>query len=123
MEESGINEKMLKQIEKKWGKIPPTVKVLNAANPKAMRRYLGLRSELIKGGNLPLKTKRLILVAAAAAAKCQHCVEMHALEAVREGIPEQEIIEAISLAYLVGGAPALVAGAKALEVFEREIVY
>ncbi|MBS7618310.1 carboxymuconolactone decarboxylase family protein [Candidatus Bathyarchaeota archaeon] len=88
-----------------------------------MKRYVALRSELIKGGNLPLKTKRLILVAASAAAKCQHCVEMHTIEAIKEGIPEQEIIEAISLAYLVGGAPALVAGSKALEVFEREIVY
>ena len=108
----------MRKLEKKWGKIPTPVKVLNAGNPKTVPLFLALRKELLKGGKLPAKTKRLILIACAATVKCQYCLEMHTREALSEGISEQEILEAISLAYLVGGGPAMGAGTRALEIFE-----
>ncbi len=113
-----MNERILKKLEKKWGKIPAPVKVLNAGNPKTMPLFLAFRKELLKGGVLPPKTKRLVLIACAATVKCQYCLEMHIREALSEGISEEEILEAISIAYLVGGGPAMGAGTRALDIFE-----
>ncbi|MEM2933998.1 MAG: carboxymuconolactone decarboxylase family protein [Methanocellales archaeon] len=113
-----MNERILKKLEKKWGKIPTPIKVLNAGNPKTVSLYLAFRKELLKGGVLPPKIKRLVLIACAATVKCKYCLEMHIREALIEGISEQEILEAISLAYLIGGGPAMATGTRALDIFE-----
>ena len=49
-------------------------------------------------GALPARTKQLIAVAAAHVTQCPYCIKSHTEAALKQGITEQEVMEAIWVA-------------------------
>ncbi len=56
---------------------------------------------------IPLRTKELIMIALSIVSKCEPCVKIHLGKARTMGISEPEIAEAVALAVMFGGAPAM----------------
>lgn len=55
-------------------------------------------------GSLDLKTKELIAVAASSVGRCPHCTDGHLARAKEVGASEEEVGEALAVAWVLGGA-------------------
>ena len=89
------------------------------AAPDTMRAYRGLMEAVNKDGALDSKTKELMALAIAIATRCEGCINYHTREAIKKGANREEAVETISIAVEMGGGPATVYGALALEAFDQ----
>lgn len=109
-----INERINKINKKrKWanGK-------LIKSNSKVFKIIQELEKATFADGALTKKQKELIAVGISVITNCESCMQWHISEAVNEGASEQEILEAIEVAFEMGIGPATVNGRFALEVME-----
>jgi AhpD family alkylhydroperoxidase len=68
-----------------------------------MTAYTTFRKQVYKDGALNLKTKRLIALACGLMANCTRCVQGQTKDAVAAGATKEEILEAVSVAVVMGG--------------------
>lgn len=61
--------------------------------------------------------RELLAVAIAVGQGCEDCIVYHVAGAKKHGATEQGLIEALEVAVEMGGGPAVMYGAKALEAF------
>lgn len=100
--------------------IPKELELL-AINPEAQRAFTDFRSAVLKGEKiLSPKIKRLLTIVAYAVAGCEECVEECTKEALSEGIKKNEILDALTIAYLVKGGSAINTCRKAFKVIQEK---
>ncbi|MBN1958751.1 MAG: carboxymuconolactone decarboxylase family protein [Desulfuromonadales bacterium] len=87
--------------------------------PGVMSGFGQLHKASIEGGALSTKTKELIALAIAITVRCDGCISFHVHDALKSGVTREEILEAIGVAILMGGGPAVVYGCEALEALEQ----
>ena len=68
-----------------------------------MAAYTAFRQAVYKDGALNLKTKRLIALACGLMAGCTRCVQGQTRDAINAGTTKDEILEAVSVAVVMGG--------------------
>lgn len=66
-------------------------------------------------GALSLRHKELMALALAVGMRCEGCIAVHVHDAIKAGATREEIVEAIGVAILMGGGPAMMYGAEALK--------
>jgi AhpD family alkylhydroperoxidase len=93
---------------------------LRAAAPEAMAGFSSLAKAATKPGVLDAKTKELIALGIGIHALCDGCVAFHTKALVRLGATREEIAETVAMAVYMGGGPALMYGAKALDAFDAQ---
>lgn len=72
------------------------------------------------------KSRELIALGIAIARGSDSCIEMHTHDAIQSGATQDEIMEAIGVAIMMGGAPAVMEGCDAYEAmaeFQARIRY
>lgn len=87
--------------------------------PGSMRGFDELHRNAVGDGSLSHKVKELIAMAIAVSVRCDGCIAYHVRDAMAAGASEEEIAEAIAVAVLMGGGPAVVYGAQALEAAKQ----
>lgn len=75
-------------------------------SPEAINGFANMYAKIMQDGALPLKTKELIAVAVGTAVQCDPCIRLHAQKCLDLGCTRQEILEAASVAVMMGGGPA-----------------
>jgi len=70
-------------------------------------------------GALSAKVKQLMALSIAVTVRCDGCIAYHVYDALRAGAIRPEIMEAIAVAVMMGGGPAMVYGCEALEALEQ----
>ena len=70
-------------------------------------------------GALSAKVKQLMALSIAVTVRCDGCIAYHVYDALRAGATRPEIMEAIAVAVMMGGGPAMVYGCEALEALEQ----
>ncbi|MEZ5758359.1 MAG: carboxymuconolactone decarboxylase family protein [Emcibacteraceae bacterium] len=83
-------------------------KKLSESQPKILDAFDQLHRASIADGALNKKTKELIALAIAVVSRCDGCISFHTHDALEAGASEQEITEALGIAILMGGGPAMV---------------
>jgi len=83
-------------------------KQLSDIQPDVMNAFAKLHSASIADGELSAKTKELIALAIAVVSRCDGCISFHTHDALKAGATEGEITEALNVAILMGGGPAMV---------------
>ena len=78
-------------------------KVLAAGN-LTVKRFFALDTQAYAAGALDAKTKELLGLASSAVLRCDDCILYHIIRCVEEGATDDEIVEALSIALLVGGS-------------------
>jgi AhpD family alkylhydroperoxidase len=78
-------------------------RVLGAGNLD-IRRFFALDSRVYQDGALPSRTKELLGLVASVVLRCDDCITYHLVRSVEEGISDEEIIESLSVALVVGGS-------------------
>jgi AhpD family alkylhydroperoxidase len=92
---------------------------LGDAIPGPMSGFAQMHQASVEEGALSTKTKELIALAIAISVRCDGCISFHVHDAIKAGANSQEIAEAIGVAVLMGGGPAVVYGSEALEAFRQ----
>jgi AhpD family alkylhydroperoxidase len=68
-----------------------------------MAAYTAFRKGVYQDGALNLKTKRLIALACGLQSGCTRCVQGQTNDAVAAGASKEEVLEAVSVAIVMGG--------------------
>jgi AhpD family alkylhydroperoxidase len=87
---------------------------LAAGQPEVMKAFAALSAAASSPGALDEKTKELIALAIAVVERCDECIAIHVEEALKAGATRQEISEALGVAVLMGGGPAVMYATHAL---------
>lgn len=88
-------------------KMPQRQANLASKLPAVMQRFQSLKQAVEEGECLSVKQKALIAIAVAVAKQCEYCLAVHVKAAWEAGASEAEILEACSVAILMGGGPAV----------------
>ena len=94
--------------------LPEWLQMLKERDPEFTETYLTQRDEVLKDGAIPAKYKILMTMIVDAIMAHAHGCSALANRARAAGASEAEINEAIEVAYLFGGTPALVTATNAL---------
>ena len=92
---------------------------LSVAAPDTMKAFGSMHKHATAAGALTTKTKELIALSIAVAAKCDGCVAFHTHDALRAGASPEEITDALGVAVLMGGGPAMVYATHAVDAMEQ----
>jgi AhpD family alkylhydroperoxidase len=69
-------------------------------------------------GAISLREKELIALGIAIAVQCQPCILAHTKKCLEAGADRKQILEAVSVAVLMGGGPAYMHIAEVIEALE-----
>lgn len=92
---------------------------LRADIPDTTRGFSSLAQAATRDGALDRKTKELIAMALSVAARCDPCLGFHAEALVKLGCSRQEFEEMLGMCVYMGGGPALMYAAHALDAYEQ----
>lgn len=69
-----------------------------------VKRFFALDSAAYREGTLPSNTKELLGLVASAVLRCNDCIDYHLSQCVDAGFTDEEIIDALNVALVVGGS-------------------
>ncbi len=87
--------------------------------PGPMSGFARLHHKAMETGALDNKTKELMALAISIAVHCEGCIAYHTHDAVAAGATRAELLETIGLAILMGGGPASVYAAHAMDAIDQ----
>ncbi|HNX40389.1 MAG TPA: carboxymuconolactone decarboxylase family protein [Methanothrix sp.] len=114
-----LQQDIYDDAEQMLGTVPFILKVM-ARRPEFMifsslKDFYALRPK-----SLPAKTAELLAVSAAAASGADKCLRVHMAAAAQEGASEDEILDAIFIAALIGQTKVLAAALREFREFEGQ---
>lgn len=74
-----------------------------ADNNKVIKRIFNLDTNAYQEGALDVKTKELLGLVASTVLRCDDCIKYHLETSHKVGLKKEEVVEALSIATLVGG--------------------
>jgi AhpD family alkylhydroperoxidase len=81
---------------------------LGQADPATMSAFSRLHEATSRPGALDTRTKELIALAIGVAARCDGCIAFHTHDALEAGASEQEVLDALGVAIMMGGGPSVI---------------
>lgn len=95
------------------------IREMNKLIPEAANGF-GVLSKAVKdNGTLDFKTKEFIAVAIAISGQCEPCIGFHIEALKRTGATREELADVLAMSIQMGGGPALMYAAKALEAWDQ----
>jgi AhpD family alkylhydroperoxidase len=91
---------------------------LLADDNKVIKRIFNLDTNAYSEGALDVKTKELLGLVASAVLRCDDCIKYHLETAYKNGVNRTEMMEAMSIATLVGGTIVIPHLRRAYEFWE-----
>ncbi|AFD00278.1 putative 4-carboxymuconolactone decarboxylase [Methanocella conradii HZ254] len=108
-------------FHKKTGFVPQLLESIKDTDPEMFETISRLDDVILKDGALSEKQKRIIAMCLSAQQQCSKCVDTHAKAALYLGATKQEIMEALFVCLLVGGAPCLSAARRTIAFLRGQI--
>ena len=87
--------------------------------PTTIEPFKEFHDAVFIDGALSKKQKELIATAISISLRCSPCINTHTKRAFKLGNTEQEIKEAISVGFLMGGGPAFAYASEAVELLTK----
>lgn len=91
---------------------------LMADNNKVIKRIFNLDTNAYMEGALSVPVKELLGLVASAVLRCDDCVKYHLETCQKEGLTKEQVMEALSIATLVGGTIVIPHLRRAYEFWE-----
>ena len=89
-----------------------------ADNNKIIKRIFNLDTNAFQEGALDVKTKELLGLVASTVLRCDDCIKYHLESSKKAGLKKEEVIEALSIATLIGGTIVIPHLRKAYEFWD-----
>ncbi len=87
--------------------------------PGPLTGFARLHKKAVEEGALSSKTKELMALAISVAVHCEGCITYHVHDAIKAGATRAELLETLGVAILMGGGPASMYAAHALDAIEQ----
>ncbi|KZX95108.1 MULTISPECIES: carboxymuconolactone decarboxylase family protein [unclassified Sulfitobacter] len=87
--------------------------------PEAMKGYAALAGSGEKAQHLDGRTRELISLAVAVTTKCDGCIAAHVEAALKHGVTQAELSEALGVAIAMNAGGALVYSTRVLDCFDE----
>ena len=75
-----------------------------AAEHLGIKRFFNLDTAAYQDGALPAATKELLGLVASAVLRCNDCIDYHLIQCVQAGLSDEELVDALNVALVVGGS-------------------
>ncbi len=85
---------------------------------KDIKRFFNLDNAVYKDGAIPPKYKEMLGLVASTVLKCDDCIEYHIIRCKEEGVTDEEMIETLGIALIVGGSITIPHLRKAFELWD-----
>ena len=102
-----------------YSQVSKTMAKLGKESPDTMAGFMQLHKAGSTDGALSAKEKELIALAIGIVVRCDGCIAFHVHDAIKSGATNDEIVDTIGVAILMGGGPAVVYGSQALEALKQ----
>ena len=83
--------------------------------PEATSAFWAYDKAALADGAIPKKYKELMAIAVALTTQCPYCIEVHKQNALKAGVTEQELVEAVHVAAALRAGAAITHGTHLLE--------
>ncbi len=92
---------------------------LRGGIPDVMKGFSAMAKAAGTSGALDAKTKELVAMGIAIAARCDGCIAFHTKTALELGTTREELMEVAGMAVYMGGGPSLMYAALALQAYDQ----
>ncbi|MGN6524965.1 MAG: carboxymuconolactone decarboxylase family protein [Burkholderiaceae bacterium] len=92
---------------------------LRGSQPAAMHGFRQLSAAAMDAGAISARHKELMALALGIGAHCEGCIGFHAKALAMMGATRAEVEETVAVAVYMGGGPALMVGASALDAYDQ----
>ncbi len=92
---------------------------LGSELPGPMSGFARLHKKSVEAGVLDAKTKELMALAISIAVQCEGCIAYHTHDAILAGATRPELLETIGVAIMMGGGPASIYAAHAMDAIDQ----
>jgi AhpD family alkylhydroperoxidase len=96
-----------------------TLDTFRKTHPEAAKGFTTLHHATLSDGALSPREKELQALAIGIATRCVDCIGFHVQAAHKAGATRDQVAETIGVAMMMGGGPAYMYGAKALEAWDQ----
>ncbi|WP_282065078.1 carboxymuconolactone decarboxylase family protein [Aliiroseovarius marinus] len=90
-----------------------------AAHPDGANGFRAMHRAALVDGALSVKDKELQCIAIGIVKQCNDCIGFHVRAAIKAGATREEVAETVAVTILMGGGPAYMYGARAMEAFDQ----
>ena len=94
-------------------------RALAKAIPDAMKGFGALSMAVKTNGALGLKEKEFVALGIAIAVRCEPCIAFHVEALAKSGATREELSDVLAMAIQMGGGPAVMYAAKALDCWDQ----
>lgn len=94
-------------------------RALAKAIPDAMKGFGGLSMAVKQNGALGLKEKEFVALGIAIGVRCEPCIAFHVEALAKAGATREELGDVLAMAIQMGGGPAMMYAAKALDCWDQ----
>jgi len=84
-----------------------------------MKRFWALDSRAYEEGALDERTKELLGLATSMVLRCEDCVDYHVIRCIQLGVTDDELLEALNVALVVGGSITIPHIRRAIETIDE----
>jgi AhpD family alkylhydroperoxidase len=92
---------------------------LNSAIPETARAFGALGKSVKQNGALDYKTKEFVALGISVAERCEPCISLHIEALIKLGASREEVADVLGMCLQMGGGPAMMYAAKALECYDE----
>ncbi len=108
---SNVKEPKMKHTMDNLSKLPKMGKLA----PEAATAFWAFDKAALADGAIPKKYKELMAIAVALTTQCAYCIEVHRQQALKAGVTEQELAEAVHVTAALRAGAAVTHGTHLLE--------
>ena len=95
------------------------IREMNKLIPETASGFGALSKAVKDNGTLDVKTKEFLALAISISERCDPCIGFHVEALIRAGGTREELADVLSMNIQMGGGPALMYAAKALEAWDQ----
>ena len=81
--------------------------------------FFSYYQKVFEEGALSAREKSLIALAVSHVVKCPYCIDAYTQDALKRGIEEEEMMEAVHVAAAIRGGASLVHGVQMMDIYEK----
>lgn len=93
-------------------------RILSSGN-LGLKRFWALDSRAYEAGALDERTKELLGLATSTVLKCEDCITYHIVRCIQLGVTDEELLEALNVALVVGGSITIPHLRRAVETIDQ----
>ena len=79
-------------------------RILDGKSHLGIKRFFNLDTAAYRDGALDSRTKELLGLVASAVLRCNDCIDYHLIQCVAAGCSDEELVDALNVAVVVGGS-------------------